>query len=249
MADSAGVGGTILSMAERSERSLLERTTRIWEFATAVGRRGWTSVQRIALNVLGLSVVAVVLYASDADPLTVIGGTALAVFLICLIGAYKAWDAEEVRASVAERERDDAVRAKALEPPPVAQSRLGGIHFDGLSAYGNMGGGINIELQEPTWDPNTPLEVVSGSHFNDEPVYLDGRIYERCTFSNAHFLFEGRRPFIVRSGCIFNGQAAVEGPPAASVLARFLVELRTAASSKHVVRPDDDADSGPQLAP
>ena len=116
MADSAGVGGTILSMAERSERSLLERTTRIWEFATAVGRHGWTSVQRIALNVLGLSVVAVVLYASDADPLTVIGGTALAVFLICLIGAYKAWDAEEVRASVAERERDDAVRAKALEP-------------------------------------------------------------------------------------------------------------------------------------
>lgn len=48
---------------------------------------------------------------------------------------------------------------------------------------------VNLSRYEPPY--TAPMRVVSDQTFEDQDVPLDGLIYQRCTFTNVCFLYDG----------------------------------------------------------
>ncbi len=48
---------------------------------------------------------------------------------------------------------------------------------------------LNVSVYDPPYP--APMQIVSDAKFEDQDVPLDGYIYERCTFKNICFLYDG----------------------------------------------------------
>jgi hypothetical protein len=48
---------------------------------------------------------------------------------------------------------------------------------------------INISTYEPPY--SAPMRVISNQKFEDQDIPLDGMVYQRCTFTNVCFLYDG----------------------------------------------------------
>lgn len=71
-----------------------------------------------------------------------------------------------------------------------------GLAMSGISLYLSYSANVipkSITLNISAYDPPYPgpLQVVSDKTFEDQEVRLDGYIYERCTFKNVCFVYEG----------------------------------------------------------
>jgi hypothetical protein len=123
-----------------------DRVERVRQFIREVRAHGWASVKRLALNFVGLSVLGAALWAADADPLLIAGAVLVGVFLMLLIGAYRAWDAADLRAIAAIRERDEArdEQQQLLDRP--SGPSVTGVRVEGAAHVENISGVVtNVE--------------------------------------------------------------------------------------------------------
>ncbi len=69
---------------------------------------------------------------------------------------------------------------------------------------------LNISAYDPPYP--APMQIVSDKKFEDQDIPLDGYVYERCTFKNICFLYDGGAFGLHNSTVIDHWKLCVKDP-------------------------------------